>query len=75
MASSTGMSISEKTKLEQILGSIKSQSSETKQEEELMMHVEAYNFYKTNYRQNIQFDPSASDRNLCKFISFMDIQN
>ena len=68
MASSTGMRISEKTKLEQILGSIKSQSSESKQEEELMMHVEAYNFYKFSYRKNIQFNPSASNRNFCKYI-------
>ena len=72
MASSTGMSISEKTKLEQILGSIKSQSSESEQEEELMMHLEAYNFYKSNYRKNIQFHPS--NKNLCKY-SFMDIQD
>ena len=74
MASSTGMSISEKIKLMQIFGSIKSQSSESKQEEELMMLVEAYNFYKTDYRQNIQFDPSAYNRNVCKY-SFMDIQD
>ena len=72
MESSTGLRISEKMKLEEILDSIKSQSSESKQEEEMMMHVEAYNFYKTNYRKNIQFHPL--NRNLCKFISFMDIK-
>ena len=75
MASSTDeMSISDKIKLMEILGSMKSQSSESKQQEELMLPVEAYNFYKTNYRKNIQFHPSAPNRNLCKY-SFMDIQD
>ena len=54
MPSSAG-TMSEKTELMEILDSLKSkksQSSESNQQhvkEELMMPVEAYNFYKTNY--------------------------
>ena len=62
------MSPSEKNELRDILESIKSQTSRSKQQiekDDLKPLVEAYNFYKTSYGENIQFDPSA--RNFCKY--------
>ena len=56
----------------EILDSVKSQSSESKEQlvnKDLVLPMEAYNAYKTNYRQNIQFDPLAENlaENFCKF--------
>ena len=58
----------QRIQLSEILDSIQSQSSESKQhhvKEDLVMPMEAYNAYKTNYRKNIRFDPYA--KNSCKY--------
>ena len=70
--SDIGMSLTGKERVVQILDSIKSQSSESKEldvKEELLLPMEAYNSYKTNYGKNIRFDPFAE--NFCKYKSVL----
>ena len=58
----------QRIQLSEILDSIQSQSSESKQQnvkEDLVLPMEAYNLYKINYKQNIRFDPQAE--NFCKY--------
>ena len=65
---STSMNIAEKLQMIKILGSMNSQSPESNQEnvkEDLILPMEAYNVYKTNYGKDVQFDTSA--KNFCKY--------